>query len=160
MNWQNLMDAAKEQAGQTRNQPPGRPRQEPLKRAVSTAYYAMFHALCRSNADTLVGTPNNPLARVAWTRTYRALDHRQARDRLRQAQHGMPAQASRFAAEFGTAQDQRHAADYNPHSRFSRGEVLTLLDTVEAATEEYLQMPANDRRAVAALVLLQERNTG
>ena len=159
MNWRNLIDAAREQAGQTQNQPPGRPRQEPLKRAVSAAYYAMFHALCRSNADTLVGADNDPLARVAWTRIYRALDHRQAKDRLRRAQRDMPTQAGRFAITFGTVQEQRHAADYNPHSRFSRDEVVNLLDAAEEATQEYMRVPRNARRAVAALVLLQERNT-
>ena len=60
MNWRSLMDAAKQQAGQTQTQSPGRPRQEPIKRAVSSAYYAMFHALCRSNADTMAGTGTVP----------------------------------------------------------------------------------------------------
>ena len=53
MNWRNLMDSARGLAGQVEPQQPGRPRQEPLKKAVSAAYYAMFHALCRSNAETM-----------------------------------------------------------------------------------------------------------
>ena len=34
---------------------PGAPRQSDLRRAVSTAYCALFHCLARSSADTLVG---------------------------------------------------------------------------------------------------------
>jgi hypothetical protein len=34
---------------------PKRPRQSDLKRGVSTAYYALFHALARDCADLLVG---------------------------------------------------------------------------------------------------------
>ena len=33
----------------------GSPKQSDLKRAQSTAYNAMFHALCRNCADTVVG---------------------------------------------------------------------------------------------------------
>ena len=32
--------------------------QDDLRRAVSTAYYAMFHALANSNANTLIGAPS------------------------------------------------------------------------------------------------------
>ena len=34
-------------------------RQDDLRRAVSTAYYAMFHALANSNANTLIGAPSS-----------------------------------------------------------------------------------------------------
>ena len=34
----------------------GRPRQAELRRAVSAAYYALFHTLANSCADLLVGT--------------------------------------------------------------------------------------------------------
>ena len=56
--------------------------QENLRRAVSTAYYAMFHTLANSNADTLIGTPpGNTDDEAAWNRTFtvsgtlRAIDH-------------------------------------------------------------------------------------
>ena len=53
-----------------------------LQRAVSTAYYAMFHALCGSNTDTLIGTvPIGPDIGL-WLKIYRTLGHREAKDRL------------------------------------------------------------------------------
>ena len=52
MNWRHLIDAARILAGDSATrQMRGRPRQAMLKRAVSTVYYAMFHALCLSNAN-------------------------------------------------------------------------------------------------------------
>ncbi len=159
MNWRNLMDAAREMAGQVQPQPSGRPRQEPLKRAVSSAYYAMFHALCQSNADSIIGRRRSTFIRLAWTRTYRALDHRQARNRLAHAQREIPAQARAFATAFQVLQEQRHDADYNPLRRFSRGEVIALLNIADVATQEYVGLPSSDRRAIAALVLLQDRAT-
>ena len=157
MNWRNLMDIARQLAGQTQPPPLGRPRQEQLKRAISTAYYAMFHALCRSNADVLVGAGNDGAGRLAWTRTYRTLAHRQASNRLTQARQIMPPQARRFAATFATLLEQRHEADYNPHSMFYREGVIEMLEAADSATLEFLRMPRSQRRAVAALVLMLDR---
>ena len=33
----------------------GDPTQSDLRRAISSIYYVVFHAICQSNADTLVG---------------------------------------------------------------------------------------------------------
>ena len=54
------------------------PTQADLRRAVSTAYYAMCHCLAASAADLFIGAVRNP----AWHRTYRALEHDGARGRL------------------------------------------------------------------------------
>ena len=58
----------------------GRPslRQAALRRAVSTAYYALFHALSTVCSDGLVRWSRTDLV----DRTYRALDHGAARRRL------------------------------------------------------------------------------
>ena len=42
------------------------PRQSDLKRAMSTAYYAVFHALCRNCADSLVGKTRVSRSQPAW----------------------------------------------------------------------------------------------
>jgi hypothetical protein len=63
---------------------PNRPRQADLRRAVSTAYYAVFHALARQCADRFVGTGHNR-SRPAWQQVYRALDHGFAKNACFQA---------------------------------------------------------------------------
>lgn len=51
---------------------PTRPKQASLRRAVSTAYYALFHALAGLCADELIGW-DKPWS--VFTPIYRSLDH-------------------------------------------------------------------------------------
>ena len=52
----------------------GNPTQTDLRRAISSVYYAVFHAICQSNADTLVGEDPQLRDQVAWRQAYRALN--------------------------------------------------------------------------------------
>ena len=83
MNWEQLIAIARELAtppayGEAR----GRPQQARLRKAASAIYYAMFHALAASNADTLIGASAELRALPAWTQTYRALEHGFARGQI------------------------------------------------------------------------------
>ena len=157
MNWQHLFDAAKILAGLADGTPafPGRPRQVMLKRAVSTAYYAMFHALSGSNADTLIGTAPTGLDISLWLKIYRTLDHREAKDRLASYRQQNPVpDIQNFASVFSSTQAQRHNADYNPLRSFSRSEVDRLIARAEAATVAFRKLTAQQRRALATPLLL------
>ena len=158
MNWRHLIDAARFLAGDSATrQMRGRPRQAMLKRAISTAYYAMFHALCINNASLVAGQSRDAPSRDAWTRTYRSLDHGPARQRMSQGTGLMDPAVQRFAAVFVLLQQQRRSADYDPHSRYLRNQVLTLIGAAETATEGLLSAAPGARRPLAALVLLRER---
>ena len=159
MNWRNLMDTAKELAGQRELVRPGRPRQENLRKAVSASYYAMFHALCRSNADTMTGRQSSTVSRRAWTRSYRALDHRQAKNRLLQARQDLPAAAP-------TIRHHIHAASESARGRRLRSSLQTLKgrggDPAQHGGERHTRVPAIARRPAPGdgnLVLLQERSS-
>ena len=118
MSWQHLIDIARLLAGQGALVTRGRPRQMMLKKAVSAAYYAMFHALCYSNANTLMGSSVRAARRPGWTRTYRAVDHGAAKERLLR-QRSVPSPAVRnFGLVFSALQENRHLADYDPNARF------------------------------------------
>ena len=56
-----------------------RPRQSDLKRAISTAYYALHHALAREAADLLVGKGVSR-STDAWVQVHRSLEHGFAKD--------------------------------------------------------------------------------
>ena len=158
MNWRHLIEAARLLAGDSPTQQrQGRPRQAMLKRAISTAYYAMFHALCNSNANLIAGQPTDTQSRDAWTRTYRGLDHRPAKDRLAGARRLMDPAVQQFAIAFGLLQEQRLMADYDPHSRFLRNHVVNLIDIAETGTEALMTTTPAARRSLAAMVLLRER---
>ena len=158
MNWRHLIDAARILAGDSANrQSRGRPRQAMLKRAVSTAYYAMFHALCSSNANVVAGLSMDPPTREAWTRTYRSLDHGSARQRMSQGAGMMEPAVQRFIVVFALLQQQRQRADYDPHSIFIRDQTLELIDIADSATETLMSTAPRLRRPLATLALLRER---
>ena len=158
MNWRQLIDAAKELAGVASGAPagPGRPRQIRLRRALSTAYYAMFHALCRSNAETLIGSAQAMQGAESWVWAYRALDHRPAKNKMAEYRpNGQIHQdIASFSQVFSNLQEHRHDADYDPLKVYTRYEVDTLIDQAEAAIETFEAVPAHDRRDLAAYLLL------
>ncbi len=81
-----------------RDQPP----QAHLKRAMSTAYYAMFHALCKNSADSLVGPEGTPdRSRRAWNQAYRAVEHCYAKNQCRnRVMDDFPETIRNFAIHF------------------------------------------------------------
>ena len=130
-----------------------------LRRAVSTAYYAMFHALCQSNADTLVGPTPTGLNASLWMDTYRTLNHRTAKNRLTQyIQMIQDPAVLGFASLFGNLQEQRLSADYDPRKRFVRSQVITLIDRAEAATRAFSATSAQTRRTLAVYLLVRPRS--
>ena len=141
---------------------PGRPRQAELRRAISTAYYALFHTLANSCADLLVGGRSTTGTRQAWRQTYRALDHgrikRQCSDRRpRRTLRRFPPEIQDFAAQFVKMQSLRHLADYDPFEHFTRSEVSQVIEETKTAVSEFTLADRGDRRAFAVFVLFDLR---
>jgi uncharacterized protein (UPF0332 family) len=136
---------------------PKKPRQADLRRAVSTTYYAVFHALAQNCADRFIGTGSGR-NEDAWRQTYRALDHGPAKQACqRAADFQMPPEVLRFAVAFRRLQEERHAADYDPLARFSRSDVLVLIDDADQAIHDLRRAPRPDQTGFAALVLFKRR---
>lgn len=53
----------------------GRPTTASRNRAMSTAYYAMFHCLAQDCADLLIGRTSSSRSAGAWRQVYRSLEH-------------------------------------------------------------------------------------
>ena len=137
----------------------GSPTQTDLRRAVSSVYYAMFHAICQSNADTLVGNDpqgRDPLARL---QAYRALEHGYARRRCHQilssGRFSPPIQ--RLAGFVAVIQDLRHRADYDPDAIFYQPEVLAIIAEADNYITAFHTAPARERRAFAVYILMRDR---
>ena len=129
-----------------------------LGKAVSAAYYAMFHALALNNADRLVGESETDRESGAWRRTYRALEHRAAYRQLSEARlSDYSDQIRDFGSAFRELQDHRHQADYDPQSRFSRAETLNLIVKAESTIRDFLTATTSERRELAAHVLFTLR---
>jgi hypothetical protein len=119
----------------------GRPRSASLRRAVSTAYYAAFQALCSTCADTLVGwsQPWN-----VFTPVFRAVDHYATTQALREPFLATTPELRRLGLLLKDLQTAREWADYNPEPRpnyrpgtndssFTRQEALRLVDLAAEA---------------------------
>jgi uncharacterized protein (UPF0332 family) len=134
-----------------------KPRQTDLKRAVSTAYYAMFNFLAGECADLFIG---GGVARKSssWVHVHRALEHSFAKNACGQARvPAFPPEIVRFAKRFIHMQEHRHNADYDPSARYARADVIAFIDDVDRAIEGFKSTPRSDRLAFATLVLLRKR---
>jgi uncharacterized protein (UPF0332 family) len=137
---------------------PGRPSQPYLTRAVSTAYYAMFHALARDCADLLMGGGSRARGQGAWVQIFRAVDHGAARNACGlAAKSGFSSGIVRFAETFQTLQEERYRADYDPTVRYRREDVLGLINEADRAIRSLAGAPRPERRAFAVSVLLKRR---
>ena len=128
-------------------------------RAISTAYYAMFHCLANCCADTLVGGSGSDRSDPAWRQTYRALEHGTIRQRFGRSViiSRFPIEIQDFAKKFVDMQEKRHKADYDPEAAFSKLTVRRDLELVKRRIEMFNQAPLKDRRAFAVYVLLNLR---
>lgn len=131
----------------------GRPRQANLRRAVSSAYYALFHLLV-GEATRLYVRDNSELA-AKLGRTFnhgemleaaRAFANGQAPAALQPVGiPGFPSSDLKLVAEaFVSMQQHRHAADYDLARTFTRAEVNGFIEQVESAFAAWTRIRATD----------------
>ncbi len=137
--------------------PDTQPTDEALRRAISTAYYAMFHALATSNAECIMGPPQDPIARHAWDRIYRGLEHGLAKEQLQQDQQLFSPATRHFGRAFGQLQDVRRLADYDHFQTFTTGQAITWIDRAEEAIRGFMRVSVDERTAVAVQSLIRRR---
>ena len=136
----------------------GRPRQAELRRAVSAAYYALFHTLALCGANLLAGSTRANRSQQAWRQTYRALEHGHAKNQFnRNVIDRFPREIRNFGEIFVEMQRRRHDADYDPVERFSRSEVQILIDVTERTITLFESTAVADRRAFAIYALFKLR---
>ncbi len=138
----------------------GGPNRSCLRRAVSTTYYALFHCLAHSCADTLIGGSSAVRKTNAWILTYRALNHGFAKQRCRD-ENGLgqfPLEIRGFAETFARMQESRHRADYAPDEVLQKSEVIRSIQEAKAAIRNFEGKSLAERRAFAAYILFKGRD--
>lgn len=134
----------------------GRPRQVDIRRAISAAYYAIFHATTTSATDQFVGVTNRSAGRYGLV--YRSVDHKWLRELCKEVQK--PTLSSNFRrhapsegfgpdlAAFATAvvdlQLKRHAADYDPMVRMNKSDAAFAIATARAALARFSKAPQQE----------------
>ncbi len=137
----------------------GRPKQADLRRAISTAYYAVFHALCRMCADSLTGKGKK--SRNAWRQVYRAVEHGCTKNRCQNniINKKFPLEVRTFCAIFIQLQEKRHEADYDPFAQLKVKDVkqAILMAALAIQMVSNRQLELTDRRAFAIWLLMRKR---
>ena len=155
IDWRNLIQAGRDLLNQ---QFTGHTlTREHARRAISIAYYSLFHALAESNAASLIGTLTDAASAAAWSRVYRGLDHSTARRELQRQRHEFSEPARNFADTFDRLQRLRHSADYDHNAAVSIDQASVALDQAEAAILDYLQTPVSERVYIATITLIRPR---
>lgn len=141
------------------NASPKKPRQADLKRAISTAYYALFHAMAKDAADMLVGVGLDRPDK-AWSHTYRALQHGDAKSACEAVRNlNFPNTIKSCADAFVALQQKRHDADYDPDYRVLSAHARDAIKQAENAIRDLKSAPRRDRRAFAVQILLKKRKS-
>ena len=140
---------------------PNKPRQADLRRAVSTAYYALFHAVAKNVADTMAGAIKGNRSEQAWAQAYRGLQHGDARAACDAIRNQYVSQEIKDCADaFVVSQSARHAADYDPLHRLTRADAVLAVQSAKNAIGKLRSATSKDRRAFAVLVLVRKRSHG
>jgi hypothetical protein len=159
-----------EQAENLRSPPPaGRPRQADIRRAISTAYYGVFHATVTAAADQFVGVTKSSTSQYGLV--YRSVDHGALRTLCEEVKK--PALAAKYAphgplsgfgpdiAAFASAvlelQQKRHAADYAPLIRVLTSDAIVAVRMARAALTRFNNASPARREAFLSLLLFPPR---
>jgi hypothetical protein len=135
---------------------PSRPRQATLRRAVSTCYYAVFHALAYCCANELVGWQKS------WeffAPIYRSLDHTRAKTVLSGFARTPGSDIGLIGQTFAELQEKRHIADYDPEPRMGRAETLDLIEQARTAIARISSLSPDDRLRLATQLIARRRST-
>ena len=132
-----------------------RPRQANLRRAISSAYYALFHLLA-SEASALYAGEARLAARI--TRTFNHAEMKKAsemiaNDKLPKGIHPpggyvAPDDLKDVANALIDLQDERHLADYDLNRKYRRREALNHVQTARRAFDAWERVRRTDHARV------------
>ena len=128
-----------------------------LRRAISAAYYAVFHTLAASNAELIAGQPQSGISAYAWERVYRRLDHGRARNNLRAILNLLSPAGENFARTFIELQNLRLEADYNPNATIISSDAVNAIAQAETAIRDFAQLTQEERRLLVAQSMFDRR---
>lgn len=143
----------------------GAPRQAKLRRAISTAYYALFHRLVMNASDLLAGA--NARGTQRYLAIYRSFEHKRMADACRQISSnkvrtdaGVPLSAmlQDCASAFVELQENRHEADYDPTKRIALSDARAAVSKAVAAMEMLTQAPDGERSLFLTLLHFKQRS--
>lgn len=153
-----LYEELLEQARHLARKEPRRPKDASLRRAVSAAYYSLFHLLIEDSCAFPISGPQRKELRQ---RLARSFVHSQMKEVSQQVAGEKSTAAPRLknvAKTFVELQQHRHEADYSLSKKFQRFEVSGLIAQVATAIEDWkvaVTTPEAETYLVSLLVKLR-----
>jgi hypothetical protein len=147
----------------------GAPRQTDLRRAISSAYYAVFHAVIAEAADSVVGRTHRESPRYALA--YRSGDHRALMklcDDIRKTtlpkrydnyspKDGFGADLVALATAVADLQEKRHSAEYDPLFRVSSSDAVSAVATARVALQRFGSASRASKKDFLFLLIFSSR---
>ncbi|MBV8920032.1 MAG: hypothetical protein JOZ76_18405 [Bradyrhizobium sp.] len=140
--------------------------QSDLRRAISTAYYAVFHFCLTAAADMVCGSGSRSTPR--YSLVYRSVDHKTLSGLCGQLSQTkpqnvaiMPADGLGSVADFARVtanlQRQRILADYDPSQSFSEAEAKLTISEARQAINWFGSSSDEQKEAFLTMLLFRQR---
>jgi NAD(P)-dependent dehydrogenase (short-subunit alcohol dehydrogenase family) len=146
----------------------GAPRQADLRRAISAAYYGVFHFTLTAAADMVAGAGSRSTS--LYSLAYRSVDHARLRTLCRQlSEPRIPRDLLSYARTDGFGRivdfaevvaqlhELRSLADYDPSRRFLLDDARTAVADAREAIKSFEAANTEQRRAFLTLLLFKPR---
>jgi uncharacterized protein (UPF0332 family) len=147
----------------------GPPRQVDLRRAISDAYYGIFHATLAAAADWFVGSSKRSTS--PYVLVYRSVSHGAVRELCLEVMKPVPSRSLmrhlprggfgpdfKFYAEMLLElQEKRLSADYDPQKRYRRLDAVAAIGAAQQALTRFKNATEAEREAFLALLVFKPR---
>lgn len=147
----------------------GAPRQADLRRAISSAYFGLFHAVVTEAADDFAGKTRRHTPRYALV--YRSIDHRSLRGICEaiikpklpvkyfkyEPKGGFGPDLIALATAVTELQEKRHMADYDPLFRVRMSDAVLAVATGRSALVRFRRVSHPRRKAFLSLLVFSPR---
>ncbi len=128
------------------------------RRAVSTAYYAVFHALAKLCADEVLGDRTHA-PEEEYVRVYRALEHGTLKAAFKAAPLNSVAELQHIGNRVVVLQSERIRSDYLPsQALYTRDQCRNLVDAAKSAVRSISALSERDRKSLAVHLLFKNRS--
>ena len=140
--------------------------QTDLRRAISAAYYGLFHFILTAASDMVVGSDRRSSAE--YSLVYRSVDHSRLRTLCTQLSGTKPKNLpfvpsgdfgtiAQFARVVGYLYELRNLADYDPSRDFTPDEARVAISEARQAIKWFQEGTAEQRQAFLILLLFRSR---
>jgi uncharacterized protein (UPF0332 family) len=140
-----------------------------LRRAISAAYYSVFHTVTCAAADRVVGSAKR--STPGYTLVYRGIDHRALNNFCLMASRpnlppkyqgccpngGFGDDIRKFGRSVSDLQQQRNTADYDPGVTVEGADARRWVNVARTAIRHWASAPIDERDAFLLLLLFPPR---